>query len=104
MKEADIVFPGKGFDCVICLGNSFAHLPDFEGDNRAQLQAIENFRDCLRPGGILVIDHRNYDHIVAGGKPPMKNIYYDVSASFCILYKLISFYAVTLFCVNFLHY
>jgi len=80
LKEADIVFPGKGFDCVICLGNSFAHLPDFEGDNRAQLQAIENFRDSLRPGGILVIDHRNYDHIVAGGKPPMKNIYYDSQA------------------------
>lgn len=25
-----------GFDAVICLGNSFAHLPDFEGDLRNQ--------------------------------------------------------------------
>lgn len=27
----DIQKPGGGFDAVICLGNSFAHLPDFKG-------------------------------------------------------------------------
>lgn len=27
----DIPKPGGGFDAVICLGNSFAHLPDFKG-------------------------------------------------------------------------
>lgn len=27
----DIQKPGAGFDAVICLGNSFAHLPDFKG-------------------------------------------------------------------------
>lgn len=27
----DIQKPGDGFDAVICLGNSFAHLPDFKG-------------------------------------------------------------------------
>ncbi|XP_065062469.1 glycine N-methyltransferase-like [Rhopilema esculentum] len=80
LKDADIDIPNGGFDCLICLGNSFAHLPDFDGENKAQIQAIENFRDCLRPGGILMIDHRNYDHIVSGGKPPMKNIYYDSQA------------------------
>lgn len=26
--------PGGGFDAVICLGNSFAHLPDCKGDQR----------------------------------------------------------------------
>lgn len=25
-----------GFDTVLCLGNSFAHLPDFVGDQRDQ--------------------------------------------------------------------
>ena len=80
MKKADIVFPEGGFDCVICIGNSFPHLLDFDGDNGAHFQAIKNFRDCLKPGGILVIDHRNFDHIIAGGKAPVKNIYYDVSA------------------------
>lgn len=29
----DIPKPGDGFDAVICLGNSFAHLPDFKGNS-----------------------------------------------------------------------
>lgn len=29
----DVKKPGDGFDAVICLGNSFAHLPDFKGKN-----------------------------------------------------------------------
>jgi hypothetical protein len=28
------VVPEGGFDAVICLGNSFAHLPDWHGDQR----------------------------------------------------------------------
>lgn len=31
MLQDDIQKPGDGFDAVICLGNSFAHLPDFKG-------------------------------------------------------------------------
>ena len=31
LKE-DVQKPGDGFDAVICLGNSFAHLPDFKGN------------------------------------------------------------------------
>lgn len=27
---------GEGFDAVICLGNSFAHMPDSFGDQREQ--------------------------------------------------------------------
>lgn len=30
--EQDLEKPGDGFDAVICLGNSFAHLPDFKGE------------------------------------------------------------------------
>uniref|UniRef100_A0A8C7XFY6 Glycine N-methyltransferase n=1 Tax=Oryzias sinensis TaxID=183150 RepID=A0A8C7XFY6_9TELE len=29
--QADIHKPADGYDAVICLGNSFAHLPDFKG-------------------------------------------------------------------------
>eukprot|EP00794_Sanderia_malayensis_P020529 gene20529-22548_t len=76
LSKSEIDFPENGFDCVLCIGNSFAHLPDFEGGSKTHIQALTNFRDALRPGGILVIDHRNYDHIVTGKKPPMKNIYY----------------------------
>lgn len=30
--EKDLEKPGDGFDAVICLGNSFSHLPDFKGE------------------------------------------------------------------------
>lgn len=31
---------GEGFDAVICLGNSFAHMPDSVGDQREQKYAF----------------------------------------------------------------
>jgi len=65
------------FDAVICLGNSFAHLPDFEGDLRNQRRAITNFARCVKPGGFLLIDHRNYDYILSKCATPAKNIYYN---------------------------
>ena len=33
----------EGFDAIVCMGNSFAHLPDFHGDQREQQLAIDNF-------------------------------------------------------------
>jgi len=70
--------PCEKFDAVLCLGNSFAHLPDFHGDQRAQKQALEQMRDLVKPGGILVVDHRNYDAIVKTGQVPQgKNVYYN---------------------------
>jgi len=65
------------FDAVICMGNSFAHLPDELNKQEKQELAISNFREMLKPGGILIIDHRNFDYIVANGKSPSKNIYYQ---------------------------
>lgn len=68
------------FDAVICLGNSFAHMPDPFGDQRQQKKAINNFKQCLKPGGLLLIDHRNYDYIIEKGEAPTKCIYYNVSS------------------------
>nr|XP_005900188.1 PREDICTED: LOW QUALITY PROTEIN: glycine N-methyltransferase [Bos mutus] len=69
--------PGGGFDAVICLGNSFAHLPDCKGDQSEHRLALRNIASMVRSGGVLVIDHRNYDHILRTGcAPPGKNIYY----------------------------
>ncbi|XP_070312515.1 glycine N-methyltransferase [Odocoileus virginianus] len=69
--------PGGGFDAVICLGNSFAHLPDCKGDQSEHRLALRNIASMVRSGGVLVIDHRNYDHILSTGcAPPGKNIYY----------------------------
>ncbi|CAO1393087.1 unnamed protein product [Diamesa hyperborea] len=68
---------GGGFDAVICLGNSFAHMHDNFGDQREQKQAIKNFEMCVKPGGLLLIDHRNYDNIMDTGATPSKCIYYN---------------------------
>lgn len=78
--DEDIELPadGQGFDALICMGNSFAHLPDFHGDQRDHLRAISNFYGLIKPGGILVIDHRNYDGILDQGQAPKNNIYYNV--------------------------
>lgn len=75
-KEGHIPKDG-GFDALICMGNSFAHLPDFEGNQREHEMAINNFYKLLKPGGILMIDHRNYDYILDHGQAPSKNIYYN---------------------------
>ena len=56
-------------------------MPDNFGDQREQKQAIKNFEKCLRPGGLLFIDHRNYDSIMETGSAPSKSIYYNVSKS-----------------------
>lgn len=74
---SNIPMSGDGFDAVICLGNSFAHLPDFEGNLNNQKIAIANFHSLLKPGGILVIDHRNYDAILGHGNVPTRNVYYN---------------------------
>lgn len=66
-----------GFDAVICLGNSFAHMMDSFGDQREQKTALKNFERCVKPGGLLLIDHRNYDYIVSTGQTPAKCIYYN---------------------------
>ncbi|XP_066145036.1 glycine N-methyltransferase [Euwallacea fornicatus] len=68
---------GEGFDAVICLGNSFAHLLDNFGDQREQKQALRNFEKCIKPGGFLLIDHRNYDNIIDSGETAAKSIYYN---------------------------
>ncbi|XP_048830930.1 glycine N-methyltransferase [Brienomyrus brachyistius] len=74
----DVQKPDSGFDAVICLGNSFAHLPDFKGDQSDQKLALQNIGSMVKPGGILIIDHRNYDYILETGRAPQgKNIYYQ---------------------------
>ncbi|KAJ8684146.1 hypothetical protein QAD02_019938 [Eretmocerus hayati] len=68
---------GDGFDAVICLGNSFAHMLDSYGDQREQRQALSNFESCVKPGGLLLIDHRNYDYTIKTGQTPSQCIYYN---------------------------
>ncbi|KAG7177391.1 glycine N-methyltransferase-like [Homarus americanus] len=65
------------YDAVICLGNSFAHLPDVSGDQSEHKLALKNFAHMVKPGGVLLIDHRNYDNIIDSGSAPSHNIYYN---------------------------
>ena len=79
VDDMDDNIPEEGYDAIICMGNSFAHLPDYHGDNRDHITAFRQFHSLLKPGGILIIDHRNYDYILEYGTAPSHNIYYDVS-------------------------
>jgi len=77
--DQDISKPdgSDGFDAVICMGNSFPHLLDDHGDLRDHKKCFKNFAAMVKPGGIFIIDHRNYDYILENGKAPKKNIYYN---------------------------
>jgi SAM-dependent methyltransferase len=50
-----------GFDGLLCLGNSLPHLLT-PADLRT---ALEDFAACLRPGGLLLIQNRNFDAVLA---------------------------------------
>ena len=81
MRHMEDVPSGKRFDAVLCLGNSLSALPDFDGGGLSKhRRALTNFWALVRPGGLLVIDHRNYNGILETGIFPSSNIYYDVSA------------------------
>ncbi|ORE90590.1 class I SAM-dependent methyltransferase [Aurantimonas sp. 22II-16-19i] len=60
------------FDALVCLGSSFPHL--LQEAERAR--ALETFRSLLRPGGLLILDHRNFDAIRAGHYANTARLYY----------------------------
>jgi SAM-dependent methyltransferase len=53
-----------GFDAVLCLGNSLPHLLT-PADLAA---ALVDFAACLRPGGLLLVQNRNFDAVLARGE------------------------------------
>jgi glycine/sarcosine/dimethylglycine N-methyltransferase len=60
------------FDAVVCLGNAFTHLFEHE----ARRDALEQIFAVLRPGGLAIIDHRNYDTILDKGFRSKHRYYY----------------------------
>jgi glycine/sarcosine N-methyltransferase len=50
------------FDAVLCLGSSLCHVFDRE----ARIAVLKRFRQMLKPGGLLLIDQRNFEAILAG--------------------------------------
>ncbi len=57
-------FGAGGFDALLCLGNSLPHLLSPE----ALAEALDDFAACLRPGGLLLVQNRNFDAVLAGGE------------------------------------
>jgi glycine/sarcosine N-methyltransferase len=51
---------GTGYDAVLCLGNSLPHLLTSD-DLRA---ALTDFAACLQPGGLVLIQNRNFDAVL----------------------------------------
>ena len=53
--------PLHPFDALICLGNSLPHLLTTGGI----LAALMDMAACLRPGGMLMLQNRNFDAVMA---------------------------------------
>lgn len=62
---------GTGFDAVLCLGNSLGHL--FAEDDLDA--AVRGFAGVLKPGGLLLLDQRNYDAVLDGTLPTKRQTY-----------------------------
>ncbi|NPV87185.1 MAG: class I SAM-dependent methyltransferase [Anaerolineae bacterium] len=49
------------FDAVLCLGNSLPHALT----PQALAETLADFAACLRPGGLLLVQNRNFDAVLA---------------------------------------
>jgi len=59
-RKLEEKYPADLYDAVICFGNSLTCL--FGREN--QLEALRQFRRVLAPGGVLLIDERNFQRIL----------------------------------------
>ena len=51
---------GSGFDALLCLGNSLPHLLTAE----SLAEALADFSACLRTGGLVILQNRNFDAVM----------------------------------------
>lgn len=65
-------YGGNSFDALVCLGNAFTHLKEHE----ARRDALASIFSALKPGGMLILDHRNYDSILDRGFSSKHRFYY----------------------------
>ena len=68
------------FDALICLGNSFTYMLTKED----QIKALKEMSSLLKEGGILIIDHRNYDYMLDNRKAVLSgNFKYSKKYYYC---------------------
>jgi glycine/sarcosine N-methyltransferase len=60
LGELSRTFGREAFEAVLCLGNSLPHLLT----TRELASALKDFADCLRPGGLVLIQNRNFDAVM----------------------------------------
>jgi SAM-dependent methyltransferase len=53
-------FGVRSFDALLCLGNSLPHVLSEAGLR----EALDDFAACLTPGGVLILQNRNFDGVV----------------------------------------
>ncbi len=54
------IFGKASFDALLCLGNSLPHLLSPED----LASALADFAACLKPGGLLLVQNRNFDRVL----------------------------------------
>jgi SAM-dependent methyltransferase len=59
--ELSRTFGPARFDAVICLGNSLPHATKIEEMHAA----LKDFSDCLTPGGIIILQNRNFEAVLS---------------------------------------
>ncbi len=82
-------FGRQSFDAVLCLGNSLPHLLSL-----AELEtALSDFAACLRPGGSLLVQNRNFDHLMRSHARWMEPQAYSEAGSEWIFQRFYDFEA-----------
>jgi len=71
------------YDAVLCLGNSLTYL--FSAEDRRL--TVRNLVELVRPGGLVILDHRNYDYMLENRehilKDPANNFRYSGKFYYC---------------------
>lgn len=58
--ELEKTFGRESFDALLCLGNSLPHV----SGNEQLLTTLADFTACLEPGGVLILQNRNFDAVM----------------------------------------
>ncbi|NQE53767.1 hypothetical protein C5S29_09250 [ANME-1 cluster archaeon GoMg3.2] len=82
-QSLDESFSGPFFDAVLVLGNSLCLV----SDSKDRVASIEQFKKFLKPGGVLIIDERNFPYMLENKdlilKDPPKNFRYSREVIYC---------------------